>query len=54
MIGKKHIKHILRSIRNAFDISETLDEYEKLCECIYFSDCCFDYVTFSKLKNLVC
>ncbi len=54
MTNKKHVKHILRSIRKAFDISDSLEEYENLCKCIYFSDCELDYTTFIKLKGLVC
>lgn len=50
---KKHVKHILRQIEKAFDKADSIKEYEELCECIYFSDCKFDYNTFLKLKNLV-
>lgn len=53
MIDKKHVKHILRQIEKAFDKADSIKEYEELCECIYFSDCKFDYNTFLKLKNLV-
>ena len=53
MIDKKNVKYILRQIKKAFDKADSLKEYEKLCECIYLSDCKFDYNTFLKLKKQV-
>jgi len=53
MVEKNNVKHILKSIRKAFEMSESVKEYEDLCQCIYFSDCKFDYDTFLKLKKLV-
>lgn len=50
---KKHAKHILRQIEKAFDKADNVKEYEELYECIYLSDCKFDYNTFLKLKKLV-
>lgn len=50
---KKHVKHILKSIKKAFDISDSVKEYENLCECIYFSDCKLNYTEFSRIKKLV-
>lgn len=50
---KDHIKFLLRSIRKAFEISDSLEEYEKLCMDIYFGSSQVDYETFSKLKKLV-
>lgn len=50
---KKHVKYLLKSIRKAFEISDSLEEYEKICQCIYFSDCRLDYATFRRLKSLV-
>lgn len=50
---KKHIKFLLRSIRKAFDIADSLDEYEQLCMNIYFSHSKVGYDTFFKLKKLV-
>ena len=50
---KNHVKHILRSIEKAFDISESTKEYESLCECIYLSDCKLPYMDFERIKKLV-
>lgn len=50
---KTHVKHILRSIEKAFNISDSLKEYENLCECIFFSDCKLSYSEFSRIKKLV-
>lgn len=50
---KKHVKYILKSIKKAFDISDSVKEYENLCECIYFSDCKLNYTEFSRIKKLV-
>ena len=50
---KNHVKHILRSIENAFDISNSPKEYETLCECIYFSNCKLSYTEFLRIKKLV-
>lgn len=50
---KNHVKHILRSIEKALDISNSVKEYENLCECIYFSDCKLSYSEFSRIKKFV-
>lgn len=50
---KKHVKYLLKSIRKAFEISDSLEEYEKICQRIYFFDCQLDYATFRRLKSLV-
>lgn len=50
---KKHIKFLLRSIRKAFEISDSLEEYEQLCMDIYFSCSEVGIDTFLKLKKLV-
>ncbi len=51
---KKHVKCILKHIRKAFEISETSEEYEDLCDCIFYSACHLDYEDFERLKKLVC
>lgn len=50
---KKYVKHMLRKIQKAFDISENFKEYENICECIYFSDCKLSYNEFARIKKLV-
>ena len=50
---KKYVKHMLRKIQKAFDISESTKEYESLCECIYLSDCKLPYRDFERIKKLV-
>lgn len=50
---KEHIRFLLRSIRKAFEISDSLEEYEQLCMDIYFSCSQVGYDTFLKLKKLV-
>lgn len=50
---KNHVKHTLRSIEKAFDISDNLKEYENLCERIFFSDCQLSYSEFIRIKKLI-
>jgi len=50
---KEHIKFLLRSIRKAYEISDSLEEYEKICQQIYFGCSQVDYDTFLRLKKLV-
>ena len=50
---KKYVKHTLRKIQKAFDISESTKEYESLCECIYLSDCKLPYRDLERIKKLV-
>lgn len=48
---KNHVRHILKSIKNTFDISASVEEYENLCECIYSSNCKLSYYEFLRIKN---
>ena len=50
---KSYVKNILRDIKYAFEVADNMEDYEESCECIYFSECKFDYDTFLKLKKLV-
>ena len=50
---KKYVKHTLRKIQKAFYISESVKEYESICECIYLSDCKLPYRDFERIKKLV-
>lgn len=53
-MDKKHVKAILRSIKKAFEIADTSQEYENLCECVFYSDCRLERKDFKRLKELVC
>ena len=53
-MDKKHVKETLRRIKKAFEISDTSQEYENLCECIFCSDCRLARKDFKRLKELVC
>lgn len=52
-VDKKHVKHILRSITKAFVMAESYNEYESLCECIFYSDSHLSKADFERLKKLI-
>lgn len=48
-----HVRHILKSNKKTFDISDSVEEYENLCKCIYSSDCKLSYSEFLRIKKLI-